>query len=221
MQRIPRWTLTGLATAALLSACAGMPGDKSGMGFFVTSTNPGQGGNLGGLEGADRHCQTLAAAAGAGHRTWRAYLSTQPVAGRPGVNARDRIGQGPWRNAKGVVVADNVEQLHSAANRIDKQTALTETGAMVPGRGDTPNQHDILTGSQPSGVFIAGDVNSTCANWQQGEGGAAMVGHHDRVGLDDSAPAKSWNSSHQSRGCSLDQLRMSGGAGRFYCFAAD
>ena len=221
MRRINRWSLLACAAAvSLLTACGSMTGAKSGMSFFVTSTNPGKGGDLGGLAGADAHCQKLATAAGAGNRTWRAYLSAQPVAGQPGVNARDRIGKGPWQNAKGVVIASDVEQLHSA-NNISKQTALTETGAVINGRGDTPNLHDVLTGSQPNGTFIAGDANSTCGNWSMSSGGAAMVGHHDRIGLDDSVPAKSWNSSHQSRGCSLDQLKSTGGGGLYYCFAAD
>jgi hypothetical protein len=221
MRRINRWSLLACAAAvSLLTACGSMTGAKSGMSFFVTSTNPGKGGDLGGLAGADAHCQKLATAAGAGNRTWRAYLSAQPVAGQPSVNARDRIGKGPWQNAKGVVIASDVEQLHTA-NNISKQTALTETGAIINGRGDTPNLHDVLTGSQPNGTFIAGDANSTCGNWSMSSGGAAMVGHHDRIGLDDSVPAKSWNSSHQSRGCSLDQLKSTGGGGFFYCFAAD
>jgi hypothetical protein len=221
MRRINRWSLLACAAAvSLLTACGSMTGAKSGMSFFVTSTNPGKGGDLGGLAGADAHCQKLATTAGAGNRTWRAYLSAQPVAGQPGVNARDRIGKGPWQNAKGVVIASDVEQLHSA-NNISKQTALTETGAVINGRGDTPNLHDVLTGSQPNGTFIAGDANSTCGNWSMSIGGAAMVGHHDRIGLDDSVPAKSWNSSHQSRGCSLDQLKSTGGGGLYYCFAAD
>ncbi|MBL8352700.1 MAG: hypothetical protein JNL87_20580 [Burkholderiaceae bacterium] len=221
MRRIKRWSLlAGAAALSLLAACSGMPGAKSGMSFFVTSSNPGQGGNLGGLAGADAHCQKLAAAAGAGNRTWRAYLSTQPVGGQGGVNARDRIGKGPWQNAKGVVVASDLEQLHGA-NSLSKQTALTESGAVVNGRGDTPNLHDVLTGSQPNGSFIAGNVNSTCGNWTMSSGGAAMVGHHDRIGLDESVPAKSWNSSHLSRGCSLDQLKATGGGGLYYCFAAD
>jgi hypothetical protein len=221
MRRINRWSLLACAAAvSLLTACGSMTGAKSGMSFFVTSTNPGKGGDLGGLAGADAHCQKLATAAGAGNRTWRAYLSAQPVAGQPSVNARDRIGKGPWQNAKGVVIASDVEQLHTA-NNISKQTALTETGAIINGRGDTPNLHDVLTGSQPNGTFIAGDANSTCGNWSMSSGGAAMVGHHDRIGLDDSVPAKSWNSSHQSRGCSLDQLKSTGGGGLYYCFAAD
>lgn len=215
-------TATALSAAVLalgLGACASGT-QKNDMSFFVSSTGSGKGADFGGLAGADAHCQKLAAGAGAGLRTWRAYLSAQPTPGRPGVNARDRIGRGPWQNAKGVVVATDVAQLH-AANNINKQTALTETGAVVNGGGDNPNQHDILTGSQPDGTFIAGDANSTCANWQMSSGGAAMVGHHDRRGLDESVPAKSWNSSHQSAGCSPDQLKSTGGAGLFYCFAAD
>ena len=214
-------TLASLAMVSLLGACASMGGDKGGLSFFVTSAGPGNGANLGGLAGADAHCQKLATAAGAGHRTWHAYLSTQPVPGAAGVNARDRIGKGPWRNAKGEVVATDVENLHSGANNLNKLTSITETGAGINGAGDKPNQHDILTGSQPNGTFIAGDVNSTCANWTSGDAGAAMVGHHDRTGLDESAPAKSWNSSHQTKGCSADALKSTGGAGAFYCFAAD
>lgn len=221
MRRIKPWNLLAcVAAVSMLSACGSMGTGKSGTSFFVTSAGPGKGGDIGGLAGADAHCQKLAGAAGAGGRTWRAYLSTQPVGGQAGVNARDRIGKGPWMNAKGVVVAKDVAELHGA-NKIDKTTALTETGGTVNGRGDTPNIHDVLTGSQPDGTFIAGAANSTCSNWTQGEGGAAMVGHHDRLGLSDTVPAKSWNSSHQSRGCSMDQLKTTGGAGLFYCFAAD
>lgn len=220
MRHLFRWSLIAGA-AAVLAGCSGMMPGKAGMGFFITSVNPGQGGNLGGLAGADAHCQKLATAAGAGHRSWRAYLSTQPSNSGPGVNARDRIGKGPWQNAKGVVVATDVEHLHGSASNLNKQTALTETGAVINGRGDTPNLHDVLTGSQPGGRFIAGDANTTCANWTMGDKGSAMVGHHDRTGLDESVPAKSWNSSHLSRGCSLDQLKPTGGAGLYYCFAAD
>ena len=209
------------ASVLALAACGSMgPSGKTGMGFFVTSAGPGKGADLGGLAGADKQCQTLAAAAGAGNRTWRAYLSQQPTANVPGINARDRIGKGPWANAKGVVVATDVATLHGA-NNLSKQTSLTETGAGINGRGDTPNVHDVLTGSQPDGNFIAGNVNSTCGNWTQGGEGSAMVGHHDRTGLDESAPAKSWNSSHMTRGCSADSLKATGGAGLFYCFAAD
>ena len=216
-----RSVLLSLSAAGLLAACASMSGSNNGMGFFVTSVGPGKGADLGGLAGADKHCQALASAVGAGKRTWRAYLSAQPYAGAVGVNARDRIGKGPWRNAQGVVVAADVESLHNVFNSVSKQTALTEKGQIVNGRGDTPNQHDILTGSQPNGTYIAGGVNSTCANWTSSGEGAAMVGHHDKNGLDDSVPAKSWNSSHQSRGCSADALKSSGGAGLYYCFAAD
>ena len=181
------------------------------MSFFVTSAGPGKGANLGGLEGADAHCQGLAAAVGAGAKTWRAYLSTSSV------NARDRIGSGPWQNAKGEVIASSVEELHSDANKISKQTALTETGETVNGRGDQPNRHDILTGSNPDGTA----AEQTCGDWTLDGEGVAMVGHHDRMGLDDSAPAKSWNSSHPTRGCGQEALKGTGGDGLLYCFAAN
>lgn len=214
------------ATLSLLAACAGStntgaPAGRSDMGFFVSSAGSGRGADLGGLAGADRLCTSLATAAGAGNRTWRAYLSTQAAAGGPAVNARDRIGSGPWRNAKGVVVAQSVADLHGAANNLNKQTALTERGAVVNGRGDTPNMHDILTGSQPDGTAISGSVDTTCGNWTKSGEGAAMLGHHDRTGLDESAPAKSWNSSHQSRGCGMEALKATGGDARLYCFAAN
>ena len=213
------------AAVMVLAACAGgmrssSSSSSTGMGFFVSSTGSGRGADLGGLAGADRLCTSLATAAGAGNRTWRAYLSTQPGPGAAGINARDRIGTGPWRNAKGVVVANNVTELHGN-NNITKQTALTEKGDVVNGRGDQPNMHDILTGSQPDGTAIAGNVDTTCGNWTKSGEGAAMVGHHDRAGLDDSPPAKSWNSSHQSRGCSHDALKATGGDARIYCFAAN
>jgi hypothetical protein len=217
-------TFIGGAVAAtavvLIAACGAMSGGKTGMGFFVTSAGPGKGADLGGLAGADKHCQALASAAGAGSRNWRAYLSQQATGNVAAVNARDRIGKGPWRNAKGVVVATDVEQLHGA-NTLSKQTALTERGEGINGRGDTPNMHDVLTGSQPNGTAITGNVNSTCGNWTQSGEGSAMVGHHDKTGLDESVPAKSWNSSHLTRGCSAAALTSTGGAGLFYCFAAD
>jgi len=190
---------------------------QSGTTFFVTSAGSGKGADFGGLTGADRHCQALATAAGAGNRTWRAYLSAQ---GSPAVNARDRIGAGPWQNAKGVVVAKNVAELHGT-NNLTKQTALNEKGGVVNGRGDSPNQHDILTGSQPDGTAFAGGDDRTCGNWTKSGEGAAMVGHHDRMGLNEEPHAKSWNSSHPSRGCSDDALRSTGGAGLIYCFASN
>jgi hypothetical protein len=211
------------AAAAVLAACGAMSSMSggSGMSFFISSTGSGRGADFGGLAGADRLCTSLATAAGAGNRVWRAYLSTQAAPGVPAVNARDRIGTGPWRNAKGVVIANNVAELHGPNNNLNKQTALTEKGDVVNASGDTPNMHDILTGSQPDGTAIAGDVDTTCGNWTKSGEGAAMVGHHNRAGLDDSAPAKSWNSSHQSRGCSLEALKATGGDGRIYCFAAN
>ena len=188
---------------------------QSDMTFFVSSAGSGKGADFGGLAGADRHCQTLAAAAGAGNHTWRAYLSSS---GQPAVNARDRIGKGPWKNAKGAVIANSVAELHGT-NNLTKQTALTEKGAMVNGRGDTPNMHDILTGTQPDGTAFAGGDDKTCGNWTKSGEGVAIVGHHDRTGLDTSPPALSWNSSHPTSGCSHDALKSTGGAGLIYCFA--
>jgi hypothetical protein len=191
------------------------------MTFFITSTGTGKGADLGGLDGADQHCQALASKAGAGHRTWRAYLSNTLSPGSPTVHARDRIGKGPWQNAKGAVIANNLSELHGK-NNLSKQTALNEMGQMVNGRGDTPNEHDILTGSRPDGTAMAGDPGrTTCGNWTLSGAGAAIVGHHDRLGLRDDEASRSWNSSHPSRGCSLDNLRASGGAGLIYCFAAN
>jgi hypothetical protein len=200
-----------------------MPGQAQSAGqnpmtFFVSSSNPGKGGDLGGLEGADRHCQTLATAAGAGNHTWHAYLSTSATAGAPAVNARDRIGAGPWQNAKGVVIAASVDELHSN-NKISKQTAITEKGEVVSGRVDTPNRHDMLTGSQPDGRAFAGGPDMTCGNWTSSGEGAAMLGHHDRIGLKDDEESRSWNTSHPSKGCSLAALSTTGSAGYFYCFA--
>jgi hypothetical protein len=194
----------------------GAQAQQSGMTFFITSTGSGKGADFGGLAGADKLCQSLAAAVGAGNRTWRAYLSTQ---GPQAVNARDRIGPGPWQNAKGVVIARDVGELHGS-NNLTKQTALTEKAEVVNGRGDTPNKHDILTGSQPDGTAFAGGEDRTCGNWTKSGEGTAWVGHHDRMGLRDDAPSRSWNSSHPTRGCSDDALRSTGGAGLLYCFAA-
>ncbi|HZN27489.1 MAG TPA: hypothetical protein VFB75_24910 [Burkholderiales bacterium] len=211
------------AAAALLSASCAMleSGPKNPMTFFVTSNGPGNGANLGGLAGADKYCQTLAGSVDAGgSRVWRAYLSTSAVGAGQAVNARDRIGPGPWQNAKGVVVARSIDDLHSASNNLTKQTALTERGEIVPGRGDPVNQHDILTGSTPDGRAFPPDKDMTCGNWTQSGAGSAVVGHHDRMGLRDDEASRSWNSSHPSKGCSQDNLRATGGAGQFYCFAA-
>jgi hypothetical protein len=182
----------------------------------------GKGADLGGLAGADAHCQQLAGSAGGSSRTWHAYLSTSATGGGQTVNARDRIGRGPWQNAKGAVIAKDVTELHGT-NNLTKQTALTEKGEVVNGRGDTPNMHDILTGSQPDGTAFAGGDDRTCSNWtKSGAEGAVMMGHHDRQGLTEDPPAKSWNSSHPSRGgCSQDALKGTGGAGLFYCFATN
>jgi hypothetical protein len=222
MNQPMRWSMVAPAALLALALSAGAEAQQSDMTFFVTSAGPDNGADLGGLEGADRHCQQLAEAVGAGDRTWRAYLSTQASGGAPAVNARDRIGEGPWQNAEGVVVARDLEELHDG-NNLSKETALSERGEVVNGRGDSPNRHDILTGSQPDGTAFAGADDRTCGNWMlSGAEGAAMVGHHDRQGLRDDAPSKSWNSSHASRGgCSQEALRGTGGDGLFYCFAAD
>ena len=218
------------ATRMLL--CAGVAATVLGLGasaqaqnamtFFITSAGPGKGGDLGGLEGADRHCQTLAQAAGAGGKTWRAYLSTQ---GANAVNAKDRIGRGPWVNAKGATIAKDLADLHGASNNLNKDTALSEKGEVINGRGDTPNRHDILTGSQSDGTAFSGPDDRTCGNWTKSGAGAAMVGHHDRKGLNESPPMLSWNSSHPSRGpdggCSQADLKSTGGDGLFYCFAGN
>ena len=196
---------------------------KGAMSFFVTSTGKGNGADLGGLEGADAYCGSLAKAAGSKEANWHAYLSKTPGAGptgAPGENARDRIGKGPWYNAKGVMVARNVNDLHSGKNNITKETALDEKGNPIKGRGDTPNEHDILTGSDPMGMYSTAGGDTTCGNWtKSGEDGSAIVGHHDLQGLNDFWHSKRWNSSHGSRGCSQDKLKASGGAGLFYCFA--
>lgn len=220
------WILS-IGAAALLGACA-MPMSMSTgpMGFFITSAGMGNGADLGGLTGADAHCQKLAAAAGAGSRTWRAYLSvapTFPSGGNPAVaaiNARDRIGAGPWHNAKGALIARNVNHLHHH-NHVGKATALDERGNVVSGSGDKPNEHDILTGSRADGTAFAPQTDTTCKAWTSSDQGSAVVGHHDRIGPLPEAWAKSWNFSHQSAGCSQAALVRTGGAGRFYCFAAN
>jgi hypothetical protein len=217
----------GFAMAAVsiaLVAAQSAHAQGAGTTFFLTGTGIGNGGNLGGLAGADNYCQTLAQAAGAGAKTWRAYLSTQAADGKPAVNAHDRIGKGPWQNAKGVVVAKDVAELHGA-NNLTKQTALSEKGDVINGRGDTPNRHDVLTGSQPDGTAFAGSDDRTCKNWTSSTQGSAMVGHSDRIGLRDDDASKSWNSSHPSRGpdggCSQNDLKSTGGDGLMYCFATN
>jgi hypothetical protein len=188
------------------------------MSFFITSAGPGNGADLGGLEGADRHCQELAGSVGASG-TWRAYLSASASDGAPAVHARDRIGDGPWHNAKGVQVAASVADLHSDSNKLGKETSLSEKGDVINGRGDTPNRHDILTGSQLDGTAFADDADRTCQNWTSSGEGSAQVGHHDRTG--GGANPTSWNSAHPSRGCSQANLQGTGGDGLFYCFATN
>ena len=226
MNTTMRWALLAAAGALTLSGCATDSG-RSGndMSFFITSSGPGRGGDLGGIEGADRHCQTLASAAGAGNKTWRAYLSTQGTALNDPkvVHARDRIGSGPWHNAKGVMIARNVEELHSARNNVTKETALDERGNPVNDRTMKPNKHDILTGSRADGTAFPGAFmpDMTCGNWtKSGADGSAMTGHHDRAGPIDHTWATSWNSSHPTKGCTQDGIRSTGGDGLFYCFAA-
>ena len=208
------------AVIALSLGAAAVDAQQSDISFFITSAGPGKGGDLGGLNGADQLCQLLGATAGAGTKTWHAYLSTQ---GPSAVNARDRIGKGPWKNAKGIIIANDLAELHGSKNNINKQTALTEKGDPVNGRGDSPNMHDILTGSQPDGTAFAAGEDRTCGNWSKSGQGSAMVGHHDRQGLRDDDASKSWNSSHPSRGpdggCSQNDLKSTGGNGFFYCFA--
>jgi len=223
--------ILGLAATASFTALAphAAQAQSADTSFFVTSVGIGNGGNLGGLAGADNHCQMLAQAVGAGRtasgvKVWRAYLSTQAAEGKPAVNARDRIGNGPWQNSKGVVIAKDVAELHGA-NNLTKQTALSEKGEVINGRGDTPNRHDVLTGSQADGTAFAAGEDRTCKNWTSSTQGSAMLGHSDRIGLRDDDASKSWNSSHPSRGpdggCLQADLRSTGGDGLLYCFATN
>lgn len=220
--------IASLGTAlALMTACASadMADDEAtmakpaanAMSFFITSVNPGGGANLGGLAGADAHCTSLASAVGAGGKTWRAYLSTT---GAGGVNAKDRIGSGPWFNANGALVANSVAELHPTAPNLTKETAISETGEMINGRGDEPNRHDIITGTMADGTASTEDKDTTCGNWtSESSDGSALAGHHDRIG--GGPDPTSWNSAHGSRGCALEHLRRTGGDGLYYCFAAD
>jgi hypothetical protein len=213
---------TAVAVAGVLLALGAQAAQPSpDMSFFVTSAGLGKGADLGGLAGADQHCQQLATAAGAGKKQWRAYLSTTASGSTPAVNARDRIGKGPWYSFEGRLIARNVDDLHTL-NGINRMTALTEKGGKVNGRAESPNNmHDILTGSKPDGTVAVSDKDTTCGNWTKSGEGSAIVGHHDRWGLQTDEPARSWNASHPSRGCSQDNLKASGGAGMFYCFAAN
>jgi len=211
----------GATVACAFGLIAPAQAQQAAMSFFVTSVGPGKGADLGGLAGADAYCQTLAKAAGSTETNWHAYLSTTEPGGAAGVNARDRIGKGPWSNAKGVVIAKDLDDLHSDHNNLTKETALTEKGETVPGRGAPVNMHDALTGSDPQGLFSTAGGDTTCGNWSKsGDDGSAILGHIDRVGLKDSRHMVSWNSSHGSRGCSQDGLKSTGGAGLFYCFLA-
>ncbi len=209
--------LVAVLSLVLLVGVAPRARQEQPMSFFITSVGLGNGAELGGLAGADRHCQALAQSVGAGDREWRAYLSTITADGQPDVNARDRIGSGPWYNAKGVMVAASVADLHSDNNELSKENSLNEKGEVVNGRGDQPNEHDILTGAQSDGTAFTGEGYTNCANWTSSGAGSARVGHHDRVGGGDNPT--SWNSAHNTRGCSQEDLRSSGGAGLFYCFA--
>lgn len=215
MKRAVSIAITSLA----LGVSAGALAQDNSLSFFITSSGTGNGAYLGGLAGADMHCAVLAQAAGVTGKTWEAYLSTQARDGAPAVHARDRIGTGPWFNANGVQVAANVDDLHSDNNQLSKENSLTETGEMVNGRGDSPNQHDILTGSNLDGTAFTDDADHTCNNWTSNDEGSAQVGHHDRQG--GGGNPTSWNSAHGSRGCSLQDLQGSGGNGYFYCFATD
>jgi hypothetical protein len=218
--------LVSAAVLASFAAHAQQPPPQSpNMTFFVTGFGPGKGADLGGIEGADRYCQELAQRHGAGGKTWHAYLSTQPADSKPAINARDRIGKGPWQNFKNEVVAQSIDDLHSDNNKLGFTVSLTERGQIIPGVGFAPNRHDVLTGSQPDGSAFPAGEDRTCRNWTSSTQGSAMLGHIDRKGLRDDAPSRSWNSSHPSRGseggCSQADLRSTGGDGLFYCFAAN
>ena len=216
---------TAVATVALAVGCGVMgPSGGNPMSFSIPRPNPGRAGDRAGLPAADPFCQSLATSAGAANKTWRAYLSTAAMNGQSAVNARDRIGTGPWTNAKGVVVATSVADLHSTNAKVGKDTSLTEKGDIVSGFGDAVNRHDILTGSRPDGTLAVPEPgkDTTCGNWTQRDGGSPIVGHHDRNGTNaDPVANASWNSSHGTRGCSVDQLKMSGSAGLMYCFASN
>jgi hypothetical protein len=216
----------GAAGVVAAAVALGVLGARAGaaqpeMTFFLTSAGPGRGADLGGIEGADAHCAALARAAGSTRTGWRAYLSTTGAGGEQGVDARGRIGKGPWQNARGVVIARSVEELHSDQNNLNKETALTEKGEVVSGRGDPVNAHDVLTGSDPDGRYSTAGGDTTCGNWTRSGDGSAIVGHHDRLGRKDTRHMRSWNSSHGTTGCSQEALKATGGAGLLYCFVAN
>jgi hypothetical protein len=215
---VSRLMIATLLAGAATFAVVAFPQAQNGMSFFITSVGGGDGANLGGLAGADAHCQMLASAAGAGNRTWHAYLSAAAAGSQPAVNARDRIGRGPWYNAKGVKVADSVADLHSDNNMLGKENSLNEKGGVVNGRGDTPNTHDMLTGSNMDGTLATGAADTTCGNWTSNAStGSALLGHFDKQGGGQNP--NSWNSAHASSGCSQPNLVATGGAGLYYCFA--
>jgi hypothetical protein len=214
------WLLASVLLVGVAgSAQAQQAPQAPNMTFFVTSAGSGKGGDLGGIAGADAHCQTLAAAVGAGNKAWRAYLSSSETPAVKAVNARDRIGKGPWQNAKGVVVATSVEDLHSANNKLNSDNSLTERGSRIAGFGYTPNYHDIMTGSQADGTAYPGNMNMTCNNWTSSEFGKTVVGHVDRHGGAENEFQHSWNAAHMSRACGQADLIATGGNGLFYCFA--
>jgi hypothetical protein len=223
MRRTMHFSMLTPAVLLLIGVSGGaqaqQPQQVPNMSFFVTSAPIGKGGDLGGLAGADAHCQQLAGTVGAGGKTWHAYLSSSETPTAKGINARDRIGNGPWQNAKGVVIAQNVDDLHSANNKLSRDTILTERGTLVSGVGYTPVWHDVLTGSDRDGRAFPGNINMTCNNWTSSEFGKAMLGHSDRMGLADTEYARSWNATHQSRGCTQADLNATGGNGLLYCFA--
>ena len=224
----PALAVLAMLCVATTGFAAKVHAQQTDMTFFITSAGPGNGADLGGLEGADAYCDKLAAAAGSSLTGWRAYLSKSPKIDRtgdrprviPGVNARDRIGNGPWHNAKGVLIANDVNDLHSSNNKIDKANGLDERGNPVNGRGEKPNRHDILTGTDPSGLYSTAGGDTTCGDWTKSGEGSAIVGHHDRAGLSQDWHMLSWNSAHATRGCSQEQLQSTGGDGLFYCFYA-
>ena len=221
MVRVSKLPVAAALAGVAVFASAVVHAQQANLSFFITSAGKGDGANLGGLDGADAHCAALAKAAGSTSTAWKAYLSTTAPGGEAGVNARDRIGKGPWQNAKGVVIATSVDDLHGAGAKLSKDTILTEKGETVMGRGDAVNMHDILTGSDPTGAYSTAGGDTTCGNWTKNGDGSAIVGHHDRIGLKDTRHMKSWNSSHGSAGCSQDALKKTGGAGMFYCFVAN